>query len=139
MAELKVNVEEELLYSVSEIIYCRICHEGEFESCKTLETPCSCSGTIKVFLLLCLDYHFSFSLLGITYSYEFNLCFEFWLIITSHQFAHRDCVQRWCDEKGNTNCELCLQVRFLHSFFIFFFFLKFWSWIYGGFVCCRFG
>ncbi|CAH1420482.1 unnamed protein product [Lactuca virosa] len=71
MAELRVNVEEELLYSVSEIIYCRICHEGEFESCKTLETPCSCSGTIK--------------------------------------FAHRDCVQRWCDEKGNTNCELCLQ------------------------------
>ncbi|KFK42617.1 ring fyve phd zinc finger-containing protein [Arabis alpina] len=25
------------------------------------------------------------------------------------KFAHRDCIQRWCDEKGNTNCEICLQ------------------------------
>ncbi|KAI3514701.1 hypothetical protein L1887_13328 [Cichorium endivia] len=71
MAEIRLNLEEELLYSASEIICCRICHEGEFESCKTFETPCSCSGTVK--------------------------------------FAHRDCVQRWCDEKGNTTCEICLQ------------------------------
>ncbi|KAL4572173.1 hypothetical protein LXL04_018942 [Taraxacum kok-saghyz] len=75
MTEIKfrLNFEEELLYSVSEIVYCRICHEGEFESCKSLETPCSCSGTLK--------------------------------------FAHRDCVQRWCDEKGNTICEICLQKK----------------------------
>ncbi|KAL1198070.1 putative E3 ubiquitin ligase SUD1 [Cardamine amara subsp. amara] len=26
------------------------------------------------------------------------------------KFAHRDCIQRWCDEKGNTTCEICLQV-----------------------------
>ncbi|KAI4372029.1 hypothetical protein MLD38_010316 [Melastoma candidum] len=25
------------------------------------------------------------------------------------KFAHRDCIQRWCDEKGNTTCEICLQ------------------------------
>ncbi|XP_051141837.1 uncharacterized protein LOC127258847 [Andrographis paniculata] len=25
------------------------------------------------------------------------------------KFAHRDCVQRWCNEKGNTTCEICLQ------------------------------
>ncbi|MED6139636.1 hypothetical protein PIB30_085698 [Stylosanthes scabra] len=25
------------------------------------------------------------------------------------KFAHRDCIQRWCNEKGNTICELCLQ------------------------------
>ncbi|KAJ6334403.1 hypothetical protein OIU78_011316 [Salix suchowensis] len=25
------------------------------------------------------------------------------------KFAHRDCIQRWCNEKGNTNCEICLQ------------------------------
>ncbi|KAL1558338.1 hypothetical protein AAHA92_08819 [Salvia divinorum] len=56
---------------------CRICHEEEFESCKTLETPCACSGTVK--------------------------------------FAHRDCVQRWCDEKGNTTCEICLQ-KFEHGY-----------------------
>ncbi|XP_021768769.1 uncharacterized protein LOC110733056 isoform X2 [Chenopodium quinoa] len=27
--------------------YCRICHEAEFESCRKLEAPCSCSGTVK--------------------------------------------------------------------------------------------
>ncbi|CAH9132583.1 unnamed protein product [Cuscuta epithymum] len=25
------------------------------------------------------------------------------------KFAHRECIQRWCNEKGNTICELCLQ------------------------------
>ena len=28
--------------------YCRICHEEELQSCKSLEAPCACSGTIKV-------------------------------------------------------------------------------------------
>ncbi|XP_010429147.1 PREDICTED: uncharacterized protein LOC104713668 [Camelina sativa] len=28
----------------------------------------------------------------------------------SVKFAHRSCIQRWCDEKGNTTCEICLQV-----------------------------
>ncbi|EOA21485.1 hypothetical protein CARUB_v10001882mg [Capsella rubella] len=26
------------------------------------------------------------------------------------KYAHRNCIQRWCDEKGNTTCEICLQV-----------------------------
>ncbi|KAL2934856.1 E3 ubiquitin-protein ligase MARCH2 [Bienertia sinuspersici] len=51
--------------------YCRICHEAEFESCRKLEAPCACSGTVK--------------------------------------FAHRECIQRWCDEKGDIICEICLQ------------------------------
>ncbi|XP_074356845.1 uncharacterized protein LOC141696628 isoform X2 [Apium graveolens] len=55
----------------SGIPFCRICHEIEFESFKSLEAPCSCSGSVK--------------------------------------YAHRDCIQRWCDEKGNTTCEICLQ------------------------------
>ncbi|RWW83209.1 hypothetical protein BHE74_00008291, partial [Ensete ventricosum] len=25
------------------------------------------------------------------------------------QYAHRKCVQRWCNEKGDTVCEICLQ------------------------------
>ncbi|KAK7396955.1 hypothetical protein VNO78_18118 [Psophocarpus tetragonolobus] len=25
------------------------------------------------------------------------------------KFAHRDCIQRWCNEKRNTTCEICLQ------------------------------
>ncbi|KAK9055860.1 hypothetical protein SSX86_026947 [Deinandra increscens subsp. villosa] len=71
MTEVRLNIDEQFIYSASEIICCRICHEAEFETSKSLEAPCSCSGTVK--------------------------------------FAHRDCVQRWCDEKGNTNCEICLQ------------------------------
>ncbi|XWS46565.1 hypothetical protein CRYUN_Cryun14cG0078600 [Craigia yunnanensis] len=59
------------LSSGSSISHCRICHEEEFESFKSLEAPCACSGTVK--------------------------------------FAHRDCIQRWCNEKGNTACEICLQ------------------------------
>ncbi|XP_010926069.1 uncharacterized protein [Elaeis guineensis] len=27
----------------------------------------------------------------------------------SLKYAHRKCVQRWCDEKGDTICEICLQ------------------------------
>ncbi|PKA63501.1 E3 ubiquitin-protein ligase MARCH6 [Apostasia shenzhenica] len=27
----------------------------------------------------------------------------------SLKYAHRKCVQRWCDEKGNTTCEICQQ------------------------------
>lgn len=68
-----MKMEEIVLFvdDLHTISYCRICHEAEFESCKNLEAPCSCSGTAK--------------------------------------FAHRDCIQRWCDEKGNTICEICLQ------------------------------
>ncbi|KAJ0666283.1 putative Zinc finger, RING-CH-type, Zinc finger, RING/FYVE/PHD-type [Helianthus annuus] len=34
----------------------------------------------------------------------------FKLHVLECQFMHIDCVQRWCDEKGNTNCEICLYV-----------------------------
>ncbi|CAM8959396.1 hypothetical protein QQ045_003675 [Rhodiola kirilowii] len=68
-------VEDDYDYSSSSLystgFYCRICHEEEYESCRRLESPCGCSGTVK--------------------------------------FAHRECIQRWCDEKGNTVCEICLQ------------------------------
>ncbi|KAJ6808886.1 uncharacterized protein M6B38_166105 [Iris pallida] len=50
---------------------CRICHEEEDENSTTMESPCSCSGTLK--------------------------------------FAHRECIQKWCDEKGSIICEICLQ------------------------------
>ncbi|KAL6968616.1 hypothetical protein U1Q18_034417 [Sarracenia purpurea var. burkii] len=69
MGDVVLFVEN--LKSSSPIVSCRICHEEEFESCKSLESPCACSGTVK--------------------------------------FVHRDCIQRWCNEKGNTNCEICLQ------------------------------
>jgi hypothetical protein len=69
MGDVILFVDE--LKSNYAIAKCRICHEEEFESLKSLEAPCSCSGTVK--------------------------------------FAHRDCIQRWCNEKGNTTCEICLQ------------------------------
>ncbi|KAF8394651.1 hypothetical protein HHK36_020867 [Tetracentron sinense] len=69
MGDVVLFVED--LISGSENFQCRICHEEETESSKSLEAPCACSGTVK--------------------------------------FAHRDCIQRWCNEKGNTICEICLQ------------------------------
>uniref|UniRef100_A0A8I6YHU4 RING-CH-type domain-containing protein n=1 Tax=Hordeum vulgare subsp. vulgare TaxID=112509 RepID=A0A8I6YHU4_HORVV len=30
------------------------------------------------------------------------------------QFAHRKCIQRWCDKKGNITCEICNQVYSLN-------------------------
>lgn len=36
------------LQSSCAVSHCRICHEAEFESCKSLEAPCACSGTVKV-------------------------------------------------------------------------------------------
>ncbi|XP_057753869.1 uncharacterized protein LOC130973389 [Arachis stenosperma] len=50
-------------------VQCRICHNEDEES--HMETPCSCSGTLK--------------------------------------YVHRNCVQRWCNEKGDTTCEICLK------------------------------
>ncbi|XP_010458939.1 PREDICTED: uncharacterized protein LOC104740106 [Camelina sativa] len=55
--------EEPLIQSVE----CRICQEED--SVKNLESPCSCSGSLK--------------------------------------YAHRKCVQRWCNEKGDITCEIC--------------------------------
>ncbi|CAF1921540.1 unnamed protein product [Brassica rapa subsp. narinosa] len=62
--ESHVNDEEEPLIQSVE---CRICQEED--SVKNLESPCSCSGSLK--------------------------------------YAHRKCVQRWCNEKGDTICEIC--------------------------------
>lgn len=69
MKEVVLSVDD--LQSTLCTAHCRICHEEEFESRKSLEAPCACSGTVK--------------------------------------FAHRDCIQRWCNEKGNTICEICLK------------------------------
>lgn len=70
MGEVIIYVDDYEFFS-STAYLCRICHDEEFESCKKLEVPCACSGTVK--------------------------------------FAHRDCIQKWCNEKGNTICEICLQ------------------------------
>jgi E3 ubiquitin-protein ligase DOA10 len=46
MGEVVLLVDD--LKSISGFSRCRICHEEEFESFKSLEAPCACSGTVKV-------------------------------------------------------------------------------------------
>ncbi|KAL0786628.1 hypothetical protein Bca101_002874 [Brassica carinata] len=33
----------------------------------------------------------------------------------SLKYAHRKCVQRWCNEKGDTTCEICHRFLFSRS------------------------
>lgn len=35
------------------------------------------------------------------------------LSIFLFQYAHRKCVQRWCNEKGDITCEICHQVNYV--------------------------
>lgn len=46
MKEVVLSVDD--LQSTLCTAHCRICHEEEFESRKSLEAPCACSGTVKV-------------------------------------------------------------------------------------------
>lgn len=47
-------------------------------------------------------------------SYAWNVV----CLLFANQFAHRACVQRWCNEKGDITCEICNQVMGLsESFF----------------------
>nr|XP_043614151.1 uncharacterized protein LOC122586109 [Erigeron canadensis]XP_043614152.1 uncharacterized protein LOC122586109 [Erigeron canadensis]XP_043614153.1 uncharacterized protein LOC122586109 [Erigeron canadensis] len=55
--------------SSKKMVECRICQGDDFDF--KMETPCSCSGTLK--------------------------------------YAHRRCVQRWCNAKGDIICEICHQ------------------------------
>jgi hypothetical protein len=32
------------------------------------------------------------------------------VLVFSMQYAHRTCVQRWCNEKGDVTCEICHEV-----------------------------
>ena len=82
------------------LVECRICQEDGDESC--MEAPCSCKGSLKVKTSwqYCTYVHCS-CLKAVA---ELNRCV--------FQYAHRTCVQRWCDEKGDTICEICLQVKF---------------------------
>ena len=75
---------------------CRICQEES--AIKNLESPCSCNGSLKVFFLHCSKKKRKKMLIRKKITNVFG------------QYAHRKCVQRWCNEKGNTICEICHQV-----------------------------
>jgi len=42
------------------------------------------------------------------------------------QYAHRACVQRWCNEKGDTTCEICHEVGLSFLSFIPLIHVSFW-------------
>lgn len=44
---------------------------------------------------------------------QISLLSEYLLELVCHclQYAHHACIQRWCNEKGDTVCEICLQVN----------------------------
>ncbi|CAL9776859.1 unnamed protein product [Musa acuminata subsp. burmannicoides] len=87
--------------SPGKLVECRICQE-EDEDCN-LEIPCSCCGSLKalscklykVIELCAVEVFSSFCVIGYP------------LLVV--QYAHRKCVQRWCNEKGDTVCEICLK------------------------------
>lgn len=90
MSEIVLFIDD--LRSSSSISMCRICHEAEFESCKTLETPCACSGTVKVYMFsriffLFIDHIFS---LGFHLIIEYS---DLFLVLVSSlptEIAYRD-------------------------------------------------
>lgn len=98
------------LVSHSSISQCRICHEEEREEgpSKSLETPCACSGTLKVRKREMEENFFWVSSILSLFD-----VLRLFVLSFSCQFAHRECIQRWCDEKGDTTCEICLQVSVL--------------------------
>ncbi|OEL16982.1 hypothetical protein BAE44_0021997 [Dichanthelium oligosanthes] len=88
------------------MVECRICQEEGDEA--YMETPCSCKGSLKASLINFLYFSFRCSSLILGYPIKFLLLpheRKFYLL----QYAHQRCVQRWCNEKGDTVCEICLQ------------------------------
>ncbi|RWW49192.1 hypothetical protein BHE74_00044681, partial [Ensete ventricosum] len=100
-----------------EMIECRICQE-EGDECD-MEAPCACNGTLKIGQILVFIH--ACDLLGIRFCVVTNLLlFHFISNNTENhlsyyfglfmQFAHRKCIQKWCNKKGNITCEICNQV-----------------------------
>ncbi|KAF0916821.1 hypothetical protein E2562_014580 [Oryza meyeriana var. granulata] len=96
------------------MVECRICQEEGDES--YMETPCSCKGSLKetpgsgtgnsIHSFQC---YFPLPFLSNRFP-----CFPpredlFELVCSWLQYAHHACIQRWCNEKGDTICEICLQ------------------------------
>ncbi|KAH7550698.1 hypothetical protein JRO89_XS13G0250800 [Xanthoceras sorbifolium] len=108
-----VSEEEEPLIQMVE---CRICQEED--SINNLEVPCACSGSLKAtrqplnIWKLASDsagfFSFCVYLYGLVDSTETEkFCLSSLLKVLFIQFAHRKCVQRWCNEKGDITCEIC--------------------------------
>uniref|UniRef100_A0A0D9YDC7 RING-CH-type domain-containing protein n=1 Tax=Oryza glumipatula TaxID=40148 RepID=A0A0D9YDC7_9ORYZ len=100
------------------MVECRICQEEVDES--YMETPCCCKGSLKartfgVSSLMVNADNLSFPIdvlfLPAILTQQISLLSEYLLELVCHclQYAHHACIQRWCNEKGDTVCEICLQ------------------------------
>ncbi|KAK4370889.1 hypothetical protein RND71_010364 [Anisodus tanguticus] len=105
--------EEPLLQTVE----CRICQEED--SLKNLEIPCRCSGSLKKKMVDCLSLFPTYSQAFCVQNISRRLCLlqlptkankcSSFSNSDNDFYAHRKCVQRWCDEKGDITCEICHQ------------------------------
>ncbi|KAG6469061.1 hypothetical protein ZIOFF_073759 [Zingiber officinale] len=84
-----------------ETVECRIC--GDEDEDIHMEVPCSCCGSLKLLIYLKI-------LISSMRHFESWFSTLVSTIVGTLQFAHRKCVQKWCNEKGDTTCEICLQV-----------------------------
>ncbi|GFP95587.1 hypothetical protein PHJA_001703000 [Phtheirospermum japonicum] len=85
---------------------CRICHDEDVES--NMEAPCFCRGSLKVITIAIMGgMIISYGVLELTTM--LNSSVMDMIIVIVIMYAHRKCVQRWCDEKGDIVCEICQQ------------------------------
>ncbi|KAL3033315.1 hypothetical protein AAZX31_02G131400 [Glycine max] len=85
-----------------------ICQEEDLA--QAMEAPCSCNGTLKTNAVTQTFKKFGYCVPN-TVGDPF---LKPWLHLYKRKwkrkrFAHRKCIQRWCNKKGNTICEICNQ------------------------------
>ncbi|KAH1060192.1 hypothetical protein GLYMA_02G137300v4 [Glycine max] len=90
------------------VVECRICQEEDLA--QAMEAPCSCNGTLKTNAVTQTFKKFGYCVPN-TVGDPF---LKPWLHLYKRKwkrkrFAHRKCIQRWCNKKGNTICEICNQ------------------------------
>ncbi|KAB5538114.1 hypothetical protein DKX38_015647 [Salix brachista] len=88
----------------TKLVECRICQDEDEDS--NMEAPCSCCGSLKASAHgeMCLKH--PYLILVLNWHVQQLAMFDWFFIL---QYAHRRCIQKWCNEKGNTICEICLQ------------------------------
>ncbi|KAJ9683595.1 hypothetical protein PVL29_019244 [Vitis rotundifolia] len=92
---------------------CRICQEDDLV--QNMEAPCACNGSLKVKI-------FPFFILITCHQTANRILVRCYIILLDYisrlndkqipclsQYAHRKCIQRWCNEKKSIVCEICLQ------------------------------
>ena len=101
---------------------CRICQEDDHV--QNMEAPCACNGSLKVKI-------FPFFILITCHQTANRILVRCYIILLDYisrlndkqipclsQYAHRKCIQRWCNEKKSIVCEICQQVYIPLKFWI---------------------